>query len=406
MSIFDLSPFHLSFSGIREYAKANGAGKVGAVTPEQVEAWLKDPGNPQWKNTAFHIDKIDAQNNSQDQTYKKRHDDDGPSTFSLFAYPAQDNFAGVLYPLRWVNQVQSMSTKGHRWLVLLDAAAFVPTHRLDLSATPADFVALSFYKMFGLPTGVGAWIMRKDASAIMQRTYWGGGSVFTAGSAFQWHVRHIGNARWEDGTLPFLNVMALKYGLEAMEELGGIEAIHDHVMCVGDHLAFQLASLEHSNGQPMLRLFGRHFEKSEEVGQAAVANFLLLKPNGDVFSYINAGIELAYAGFHVREGCMCNPGACYSALGVRDEEVRDLAFKMHDNYTNWEWIKVERNGRTVKLPLGTLRVSLGWMSRINDVDALIGFLMRNFRDRKEDNLHERLQHRKKDAILNSWQGGC
>lgn len=27
-------------------------------------------------------------------------------TYSLFAYPAEDNFAGVKYPLSWVKQVQ------------------------------------------------------------------------------------------------------------------------------------------------------------------------------------------------------------------------------------------------------------------------------------------------------------
>ena len=37
----------------------------------------------------------------------------------------------------------------HGWDVLLDAAAFVPTNRLDLSRWHPDFVALSFYKMFG-----------------------------------------------------------------------------------------------------------------------------------------------------------------------------------------------------------------------------------------------------------------
>jgi len=39
--------------------------------------------------------------------------------------------------------------------VLLDAAAFVPTNPLDLSVVQPDFVVISFYKMFGYPTGVG-----------------------------------------------------------------------------------------------------------------------------------------------------------------------------------------------------------------------------------------------------------
>ena len=47
--------------------------------------------------------------------------------------------------------------------VLLDAAAFVPTNRLDLSAVRPEFVAMSWYKMFGYPTGVGCLLARRDA---------------------------------------------------------------------------------------------------------------------------------------------------------------------------------------------------------------------------------------------------
>jgi molybdenum cofactor sulfurtransferase len=37
--------------------------------------------------------------------------------------------------------------------VLLDAASLVPSNRLDLSRWHPDFVAISFYKIFGYPTG-------------------------------------------------------------------------------------------------------------------------------------------------------------------------------------------------------------------------------------------------------------
>lgn len=56
--------------------------------------------------------------------------------------------------------MQSLSTETHHWKVLLDAAAFVPTQPLDLAACPADFVTVSFYKMMGFPSGVGALLVR------------------------------------------------------------------------------------------------------------------------------------------------------------------------------------------------------------------------------------------------------
>ena len=85
---------------------------------------------------------------------------------SLFVYPAPSNFSGRRYPLEWADMVRCESgckfgthpdcecrTRPH-WYVLLDAAALLTTTTLDLSRHKPDFVVLSFYKMFGFPTGL------------------------------------------------------------------------------------------------------------------------------------------------------------------------------------------------------------------------------------------------------------
>lgn len=66
-----------------------------------------------------------------------------------------------------------MSTEAHQWKVMLDAAAFVPTQPLDLTQFPADFVSISFYKMFGYPTGLGALLVccRPPALPLFTRLY-------------------------------------------------------------------------------------------------------------------------------------------------------------------------------------------------------------------------------------------
>src|SRR5512143_2694943 len=76
----------------------------------------------------------------------------------LFAYPAQSNFSSVQHPLEWIEEAHAAG-----WDVLLDAAAFAPTNSLDLSAVKPDFVPLSFYKIFGYPTGIGALVARRKA---------------------------------------------------------------------------------------------------------------------------------------------------------------------------------------------------------------------------------------------------
>ena len=64
--------------------------------------------------------------------------------------------------------------------MLLDAAAFVATNRLDLHAIKPDFVTVSFYKMFGYPTGVGCLLVRNSALARLQRPWFAGGTVNAA----------------------------------------------------------------------------------------------------------------------------------------------------------------------------------------------------------------------------------
>src|SRR6202521_71917 len=98
--------------------------------------------------------------------------DADPARANLFAYPAQSNFSGAKHPLEIIAKAQS---KG--WRVLLDAGAFVPTSRLDLTAVKPDFVTLSFYKMFGHPTGVGTLLIRRSALANLKRPWIAGGTV-------------------------------------------------------------------------------------------------------------------------------------------------------------------------------------------------------------------------------------
>ena len=79
----------------------------------------------------------------------------------LFAYPAQSNFSGVKHPLRWIELAHE-----HGYDVLLDAAAYVPSSRLDLSVVKPDFVPVSWYKALGYPTGLGCLIARREALAL------------------------------------------------------------------------------------------------------------------------------------------------------------------------------------------------------------------------------------------------
>lgn len=52
-----------------------------------------------------------------------------------------------------------------------------PTSVISLTETPVDAMAVSFYKMFGYPTGVGALIVKESFLATLKRPWFAGGTV-------------------------------------------------------------------------------------------------------------------------------------------------------------------------------------------------------------------------------------
>ena len=157
---------------------------------------------------------------------------------SLFAFPAQSNFSGVRHPLAWVSEAQR---RGYH--VLLDAAAYAGTSALSLSAVPADFVVLSYYKLFGYPTGVGALLARRDALPILQRRFFGGGTVQFVSVQNDVVRTKRGAEAFEDGTPNFLAMPAVCDGLRWFQGLG-LSTIERHISNLTTGLLKRLAELD------------------------------------------------------------------------------------------------------------------------------------------------------------------
>lgn len=101
--------------------------------------------------------------------HRPRNKDTAPCLFSL---TAQSNISNAKTPLGMADYASSLG-----YHVLLDAAALVPTSIFSLSEHPVDAMAISFYKMFGFPTGVGALIVKKSFLAELKRPWFSGGTV-------------------------------------------------------------------------------------------------------------------------------------------------------------------------------------------------------------------------------------
>ena len=291
----------------------------------------------------------------------------GPRRRGLFAYPAQSNFSGVQHPLRWIETAHE-----HGYDVLLDAAAYVPSNRLDLSVVKPDFVAVSWYKVFGYPTGVGCLVARREALGRLWRPWFAGGSVSVASALGDWHTLAGDEARFEDGTLSFLQIPDVESGLSWVNDIG-IDLIHQRVMCLTGWLIDRLAVLRHGNGEPMARIYG----PASTRDRGGTVAFNLLDPGGRVVDERAVARATAAAGISIRTGCFCNPGA-----GER-------AFEL----TTADWRRALRGrARTLDqyivllgLPSGgALRASVGLASNVDDVERFLAFVEMTYRDRAAD----------------------
>ncbi len=280
-----------------------------------------------------------------------------PGANNLFAYPAQSNFTGVQHPLEWIAQAQAQG-----WDVLVDAAAFVPSNRLDLSQWHPDFIDISFYKIFGYPTGIGCLIARKTAFQKLHRPWYSGGTItFSSVLAFDRYLTP-GHAGFEDGTVNYLSIPAVEIGLKHIESIG-IDMIHTRVTCLTDWLINQLLNLRHSNGNPVIRLYGP--STMERRGGTVQVNFF--DPHGKLIDCNSVEGLANNQSISLRAGCHCNPGAREIALNFTQEELI-TCFKDQDTITFEQFLQVI-DGKTT----GALRASIGLVSNFTDVYKYMHF---------------------------------
>jgi molybdenum cofactor sulfurtransferase len=284
----------------------------------------------------------------------------GEGKANLFAYPAQSNFSGVQHPLEWVEQAHQFG-----WDVLLDAAAFAPTNQLDLSKVKADFVPLSFYKMFGYPTGIGALIARRSALAKLRRPWFAGGTITVVSVQADRYYLADGHQAFEDGTVDYLNIPAVEIGLKHLASIG-YPAIHERVHCLTGWLLDHLTSMQHSTGVPLARLYGP--TTSEQRGGAVTVNFN--DEHGRGIDHRRIEEEAGKSNISLRTGCFCNPGAGELALGISRVEL-DVCFTTpgHEDRLSLDDFRLCIDGKNS----GAVRISLGLVTNFNDVQAFLLF---------------------------------
>ena len=278
----------------------------------------------------------------------------------LFAYPAQSNFSGVQHPLVWID-----IAKDHGWDVILDAASFTPTNRLDLTRWRPDFVVQSFYKVFGYPTGIGCLLARKEALEKLRRPWFAGGTVTVASVQGDKHYLAAGAAAFEDGTPDYLALPAVEMGLDYISTIG-LDNIHERVRGLTDWLLDRLARLVHPGGAPVARIFGpRSVDR-----RGGTVSFNLYDADGRVIDHRVVEQRATTANISLRTGCFCNPGGGEIALGITGTELSSC-FRQpeHETHLTLDDFRLCIDGKST----GAVRVSVGLATNRADVDAFLQF---------------------------------
>ena len=297
----------------------------------------------------------------------------------LFAYPAQSNMNGRRLPLSWSGSIRSANTPSSQVFTLVDAAAYVTTAQLDLSDPDSapDFTALSFYKVFGYPD-LGALVVRKASGhALSERRYFGGGTVDMVVNGANvgtntdaWHAKKSTSLHemLEDGTPAFHSILALRLALKVHQRLfGSMENVSKYTCDLITRLHRKMSKLSHANGLHLCKIYESspsRYGNSKDQGPTIAFN--VCNSRGEWIGKSDFERLAILNNIQLRTGGVCNPGGIASALKMSPLEMRnnfDEGLRCGNELD-------EINGK----PTGIVRVSLGAMSSMKDIEYFISFL--------------------------------
>ena len=297
-----------------------------------------------------------------------------PGALNLLAFPAQSNYSGVQHRLDLVEEAHAAG-----WHVLLDAAAFAPTNRLDVAKVRPDFATLSFYKIMGFPTGVGCLLIRRNRFDVLSRPWFAGGTITVASVAGDGHYLRRDEAAFEDGTVDYLNLPAVTIGLRHVQRVG-LDAIHRRVACLTGWLLDALDGLCHEGGQRLVQIHG----PSTTAERGGTVAFSMYDRNGWRIDDLWVEQLACRAGISLRTGCFCNPGASEAAHQLGPEHMRK--WFGHDepmsDFDLRDRIRIEHG----RLP-SAIRISVGLATNFADAYRFLCFLQ-GFADQSVADLNQ------------------
>ncbi|KAF7373723.1 Molybdenum cofactor sulfurase [Mycena sanguinolenta] len=279
----------------------------------------------------------------------------------LFALTGQSNISNTKNSLSITEYATSLG-----YHTVLDGAALAPTSSISLSEFPVDAMAVSFYKLFGFPTGVGALIVKKSFLEQLKRPWFAGGNVEIVQVPGTVVIRsHELHEQFEDGTINYLTLPAVTEGLRFLSAY--LPFLPLRLSCLMHYLVASLSKIRHERGTPVVRILSATPSKrlrcvGEQSDTGSTISMIFLDPSGEPIS--NSFIEYSASKLNIslRTGCVCNPGGAAAMLGI-EEDMKHF----QDGLSR---IDLER---AMGKEIGVVRISLGLASNFQDAWTVVRF---------------------------------
>ena len=264
--------------------------------------------------------------------------------FNLVCFPLVDQFDGSVLTVDQMKSIGSLRNDP-KTISLVDITHYLTFNRLNLSEVRFSCVAFDFDKFVGYPK-LGVLLIENDLIFSLDKPYFGGGTlVYALPSKDVVKLRLRPSERFEDGSLPFLNIVAAANGLDFANSLNWYD-VHQNVAKLSNRLLEIINGVIYSDGSKATIVYG--VESSSST--SSIISFNFIDKSGKVKPYEPYLQSALNHNIMISAGCHNTPGTCYKLLGINQN---DLLENIHN-------VKIDS--------IGSLRVSLGWASSQEDID--------------------------------------
>lgn len=237
-----------------------------------------------------------------------------------YLFPLVDEFNGDVMSKEDLCKIST----NPKLFAIADASQYITVRHLNLTETPLDAVVIDLEVSVGYPS-ISLLLFKSDYFLSLTKPYFGGGTLVYAltNSSFE-KFRMKPAERFEDGTLPFLTIASIDIAVDFLKSMSITEMISRKLRNT-EYLRKKLMELNQC-----------------EVYSPEGSNALTFNLKGvDTAIIVRKALERK---FYVVDGCHSTPGTC----------------------------------RKVTDGKGAVRLSVGWATKEEEIDAFIKFLQDTF----------------------------